>query len=448
MVEAIELKPEALRRKAIKNAGYNVFNLKAEDVYIDLLTDSGTGAMSNAQWSAMFLGDESYAGARSYHRILDAVRDIFGYEYLVLAHQGRAAENILMGEFVKPGQRVLNNMHFDTTEGHVQLRGASPVNILRDDGYDTERFLPFKGDMDLDKLEAELRAASDEGAVPFVMMTVTCNSNGGQPVSMKNIQAAAEITHRYGLPFFFDAARFAENCYFIKMREDGYADKSIAEIAREMFSYGDGATMSAKKDAIVNIGGFVAIKDDRELYERLTQREIQYEGFRTYGGLAGRDLEAMAVGLYEGLGQTYLEDRIGQIAYLGEQMKNAGVPILLPFGGHGIFVNAKKFFPDMEQRFFPAQALTVALYEAGGIRGVELGVCAFGHTDPDTGGEYFPELELLRLAIPRRVYTDRHMDFVADTFAELINRRDTIRGLKLESAPEVMRHFTARFSML
>jgi tryptophanase len=264
---------------------------------------------------------------------------------------------------------------------------------------------------------------------------------------MKNIREAAEITHRYGLPFFFDAARFAENCYFIKMREEGYADKSVAEIAREMFSYGDGATMSAKKDAIVNIGGFVAIKDDEELYEKLTQREIQYEGFRTYGGLAGRDLEAIARGLYEGMDEKYLEDRIGQTAYLGERLKAAGVPMQLPFGGHGIFINAKKFLPDMDQRHFPAQALTVALYEEGGVRGVELGACAFGHTDPATGAEYLPELELLRLAIPRRVYTDRHMDFVADAFEKLMARRAEIRGLKLEYAPEIMRHFTARFSL-
>jgi tryptophanase len=448
MVEAIELKPGAERKAAIRDAGYNVFNLKAEDVYIDLLTDSGTGAMSNAQWAAMFMGDESYAGARSYYKALEAVRDIFGYRYLILAHQGRAAENILMGALVSPGQRVPNNMHFDTTEGHVRLRGAEPVNLLRDDGYDTDTILPFKGDMDLDKLEAELEAASGEGGTPFVMMTVTCNSNGGQPVSMKNIREAAELTHRYGLPFFFDAARFAENCFFIKMREDGYADRSVAEIAREMFSYGDGATMSAKKDAIVNIGGFVAIKDDEELYERLTQREIQYEGFRTYGGLAGRDIEAIARGLYEGMDERYLEDRIGQTAYLGERLKRAGVPMQLPFGGHGIFVDAKKFLPAMEQRFFPAQALTVALYEEGGVRGVELGACAFGHTDSATGETYFPELEFLRLALPRRVYTDRHMDFVADTFADLLERRDSIRGLKLESATEVMRHFTARFSPL
>jgi tryptophanase len=302
--------------------------------------------------------------------------------------------------------------------------------------------------MDLDMLEAELRAAHGSGAIPFVMMTVTCNSNGGQPVSMKNIREAAAITHRYGLPFFFDAARFAENCYFIKTLENGYSDRSIAEIAREMFAYGDGATMSAKKDALVNIGGFVAIKDDEKLYELLTQREIQYEGFRTYGGLAGRDLEAIARGLREGIEESYLEDRIGQVAYLGEGLARAGVPTQLPFGGHGVFIDAKKFLPNMEQRHFPAQALTVALYEASGVRGVELGACAFGHTDPATGKEYFPELELLRLAVPRRVYTDRHMDFVASAIGELWKRRDSIRGLKLESAPAVMRHFTARFSVI
>jgi tryptophanase len=448
MVEAIKLKPEAERKEAIRNAGYNLFNLRAEDVYIDLLTDSGTGAMSDAQWSAMFMGDESYAGAKSYFKVLDAVRAIFGYKYLVLAHQGRAAENILMGALVKPGGRVLNNMHFDTTEGHVRMRNAEPVNILKDSGYDTEAALPFKGDMDLDKLETALKADEACGAIPFVMMTVTCNSNGGQPVSMKNIREAAALTHRYGLPFFFDAARFAENCYFIKTQEEGYADKSITEIAREMFSYGDGATMSAKKDAIVNIGGFIAIKEDEALYALLTQREIQYEGFRTYGGLAGRDLEAIACGLYEGTEERYLEDRIGQIAYLGERLRRAGIPTQLPFGGHGVFVDAKKFLPHVEQRRFPAQALAVALYEAGGVRGVELGACAFGYTDKVTGKAYFPELELLRLAVPRRVYTDRHMDFVAETFAELWERRAEIKGLRLESAADVMRHFTAKFSVI
>ena len=448
MVEAIELKPEAHRIKAIRDAGYNVFNLKAEDVYIDLLTDSGTGAMSNRQWSKIFLGDESYAGARSYYNFLEAVQDIFGYKYAVPTHQGRAAENIVMGIFVSEGQRVLGNMHFDTTEGHIQLRKGIPVNLLREEGYDTSLEEDFKGNIDLKKLEAELKSGAETGAVPFVMMTVTCNGNGGQPVSMENIRSASELTHHYGLPFFFDAARFAENCYFIKAREKGYEGKAIIEIAREMFSYGDGAVMSSKKDAIVNIGGFFAIKDNSEYYEAAGQRQIQYEGFKTYGGLAGRDLEAMAEGLYEGLDERYLEDRIGQVKYLGDRLGEFGIPMQLPFGGHGVFIDAKKFLPDVPQKDFPAQALTIALYQTGGVRGVELGACAFGHRDPETGIEYFPELELVRLAIPRRVYTDRHMDAVAVTMRHINENKDQIRGMRLISAPEVMRHFSARFEIL
>jgi len=449
MVEAIELKPKETRRKTIKEVGYNVFNLKAEDIYIDLLTDSGTSAMSNKQWAAIFLGDESYAGARSYFHFIDAVKDIFGYKYVVPAHQGRAAENIVMGMFVSEGQRVLGNMHFDTTEGHIQLRKALPINLLRDEGYDTAYETPFKGNIDLDKLEAELKVGAKDNSIPFVMMTVTCNSNGGQPVSMENIKAASEITHKYGLPLLFDAARYAENCYYIKTREKGYEDKSIKEIAREMFSYGDGATMSSKKDALVNIGGFFAIKDNEEFYKKATQREIQYEGFRTYGGLAGRDLEAISVGLYEGLDFDYLEDRIGQVKYLGDKLIDLGVPLQMPIGGHGVFIDAKKFLPGFEQKYFPAQALTVALYEEGGIRGVELGTCAFGKTDPETGKDMYPELEFVRLAIPRRVYTDRHMDMIASTMEKITHDKSIVKKLKLVSPWNVvMRHFTAQFEQI
>jgi tryptophanase len=390
-------------------------------------------------------GDESYAGARSYFKVKDAIKDIFGYNYLVLAHQGRASENVLMGSLVQPGQTVLNNMHFDTTEGHVKLRGAKPLNIVKSEGLNTTFDGPFKGNMDLERLENELSAGAKEGKIPFVMMTVTCNSNGGQPVSMENIKKASGITHKYGLPFFFDAARYAENCYFIQQREAGYKDKSIIDIAREMFSYGDGATMSAKKDAIVNIGGFVAIKDNEEIYNLCTQRQIQYEGFRTYGGLSGRDMEALATGLYEGLDNNYLEDRIGQIKYLGDGLKAIGIPVQYPFGGHGVFIDAKAMLPHIPQSEFSAQTLTVELYKEGGIRGVELGTCAFGYTDPDTGEEYFPELELMRLAIPRRVYTDRHMDKIIEAMGRLQDRKSSIKGLKLVYAPEIMRHFTARF---
>jgi tryptophanase len=449
MVEAIELKPKEIRKQVIRDADYNVFNLRAEDVYIDLLTDSGTSAMSNRQWASIFLGDESYAGASSYYKFVAAVQDIFGYKYVVPAHQGRAAENIVMGIFVSEGQRVPGNMHFDTTEGHIQLRKATPVNLLKDEGYDTSFEAPFKGDMDLNKLEKELEEGAKAGVVPFVMMTVTCNSNGGQPVSMANIKAASELTHKYGVPFFFDAARFAENCYYIKTREKGYEDKKIIDIAREMFSYGDGATMSSKKDALVNIGGFFAIKDNEEYFNAATQRQIQYEGFRTYGGLAGRDLEALSTGLYEGIDIAYLEDRIGQVKYLGDKLCDLGVPLQMPIGGHGVFIDAKKLLPDMPQKYFPAQAITVALYEEGGIRGVELGACAFGKINAETGEAIFPEMELVRLAIPRRVYTDRHMDAIADTMAKIMENKKIVKKLKLSSPPHVvMRHFTAKFEVV
>ena len=445
MVEMIEQKSEAYRKDAIRAAGYNVFNLKAEDVYIDLLTDSGTGAMSNKQWAKIFLGDESYAGAKSYYNFAGAVRDIFGYEYVVAAHQGRAAENILMGVFVSEGQRVPGNMHFDTTEGHIKLRKAIPVNLLKQEGYDTSLDLPFKGDIDLDLLKAELEAGAAGGKIPFVIMTVTCNSNGGQPVSMENIRAASELTHSYGIPFFFDAARYAENCYFIKTREKGYADKSLIEIAREMFSYGDGATMSCKKDALVNIGGFFAIKDRSDYYELASQKQIQYEGFKTYGGLAGRDLEAIAEGLYEGLDEAWLEERIGQVKYLGDRLNELGVPMQIPFGGHGIFIDAEKFLPDLPRSAFPAQSLTVALYEKGGVRAVEIGSSAFGYKDPETGEEVLPELEMVRLAIPRRTYSDRHMDLVVNTMEQIKKEKENIKGMRMVYAPEIMRHFTARF---
>ena len=445
MVEKIEEKSESYRKEAIRAAGYNVFNLRSEDVYIDLLTDSGTSAMSNRQWAGILLGDESYAGASSYYNLSDAVRDIFGYEYLVVAHQGRAAENILMGVLVGEGQRVLGNMHFDTTEGHIRLRNAAPVNLLCKEGCDTAAELPFKGNIDLDRLEAELKAGAADGSIPFVMMTVTCNSNGGQPVSMANIRAASELSHSYGIPFFFDAARYAENCYFIKKREKGYEDKALPEIAKEMFSYGDGATMSCKKDALVNIGGFLAIKENTDYYERASQKQIQYEGFKTYGGLAGRDLEAIAEGLYEGLDEGYLEDRIGQVLYLSDRLREAGIPMQIPAGGHGVFIDVKRFLPDLAQSVFPAQALTVALYEEGGIRGVEIGAGAFGYKDEQTGEEVFPELEMVRLAIPRRVYTDRHMDMVAKAMERIRERKDSIKGLKMVFAPEIMRHFSARF---
>ena len=447
MVEPIRLIPREARVAAIERAGYNVFNLSSDDVYIDLLTDSGTAAMSDSQWSALMKGDEAYAGSRSFHRLRRVVSDITGYEYVAPAHQGRGAEHVLMAALVKPGQRVLGNMHFDTTTGHILLRGAEPVNLLRQEGYRVHSDAPFKGDIDLEALRRELEAHAAEGLIPLVIMTVTCNSNEGQPVSMANIRAASELAQAYGVPFFFDCARFAENAYFIKEREPGYARKSVRDIAREMFSYGDGCIMSAKKDGLVNIGGFVAFRSE-EMYRKALEWLIPFEGFATYGGLSGRDMEALAVGLEEVLDEAYLEDRIGQVHYLAELLTEQGVPIITPAGGHGVYVDAAAFLPHLSRAKFPAQALVVELYVEAGVRGVELGACAFGRIDETTGETIYPELELVRLAVPRRVYTDRHMAYVAQAFGRIADRREGIGGLRLVYEAPVLRHFTARFERL
>jgi len=446
VVEPIKMTTKEERVERIREAGYNVFNIRAEDVYIDLLTDSGTSAMSDAQWSAIMLGDEAYAGSKSFFKFRDAVTRVTGYKHIVPAHQGRGAEHILMMMMVKPGDRVLGNMHFDTTQGHILLRGAEPVNLLGAEGYVVESQELFKGNMDLEALERELTEHGRD-KVPFVIMTVTCNSNGGQPVSMANIRAASAIARKHGVPFFFDCARFAENAYFIKTREPGYAQKSVLEIAQEMFACGDGCVMSSKKDALVNIGGFAAFRDE-EMYQRALEWVIPFEGFATYGGMAGHDMEALAVGLGEVVNADYLEDRIGQIAYLAQLLQDAGVPVITPSGGHGVYVDAKSMLPHMPQSEFPAQALTVELYVEGGVRGVELGACAFGRTDPLSGETIYPELELVRLAVPRRVYTDRHMKCVARAFEGVMARRDSIRGLRITYQAPVLRHFTARFERL
>jgi tryptophanase len=447
MVEPITIRDRETREKLIVEAGYNVFNIKAEDVYIDLLTDSGTTAMSANQWAGMMLGDESYAGCRNFFNLQGALEDIFGYKYVVPTHQGRAAENILMSMFVSEGQRVIGNMHFDTTEGHIRMRKALPVNLVIDEGLDTDSDHPFKGNINLEALEEELKNSTPE-ELPLVIITVTCNSNGGQPVAMDNIRAASSLAKKYNRPLFLDAARYAENCYFIKQRDPQYRNHSIKEIAREMFSYADGCTMSSKKDALVNIGGFLAFRDNEDWYERAVQIQICYEGFRTYGGLAGRDLEALARGLHEGTEEDYLEDRIGQVHYLGRLLTDAGIPIVLPVGGHGVFIDALKFLPHIPQSKLPGQALAVELYRFGGIRAIELGTCAFGYVDSSTGQEVYPQQELVRLAIPRRVYSDRHMRFVADTLIEISRQKEKMKGLKMIYQPELMRHFTARFAML
>lgn len=442
MVEMVKEISRSDRERLIQEAGYNVFSLPSDAVYIDLLTDSGTSAMSDRQWAGIMMGDEAYAGSRNYFNLKESIKDVMGFGYVAPTHQGRGAEHILMAVAVHEGDRVLGNMHFDTTEGHILLRGAEPVNCLADPGYRVAEDVAFKGNFDLAKLEDEIR--KDPKRVPFILITVTCNNNGGQPVSMENIRGVREIALKYDVPVYFDAARFAENCYFIKNLEPGYGDKSIQEISREMFSYGDGCTMSAKKDALVNIGGFLAFKDEA-MYRKAIEWQIPFEGFVTYGGLAGRDLEAIARGLREVLDESYLEERIGQVRYLGDMLVEAGIPIVRPTGGHGVYIDAKAMLPHLPRREFPAQALTVELYVEGGIRGVELGGCAFGHTDPATGEDVWPSLELVRLAVPRRVYTDRHMAQVAKTLSRVKERASSVRGLRLTYQAPVLRHFTASF---
>ncbi len=442
-VEPIKLTTREERAAVLQAAGYNLFKVRAEDVFIDLLTDSGTGAMSDAQWSALMHGDESYAGARSYFALKSAVEDVTGLPYFVPTHQGRAAENVLFSILVKPGHEVPSNQHFDTTHANIRARGGKPVDLVIDEANDPAVIHPFKGNMDLDKLERFIQVVGAAN-IPIGLTTITNNSAGGQPVSMANIRGTAEVYHRHGIPFFIDAARFAENAYFIQQREAGYAARSVAEIAREEFSYADGFLMSAKKDAIVNIGGLLGVRDP-DLFERVKNELILREGFPTYGGLAGRDLEALAVGLREGLNQDYLAYRIAQIQYLGERLLEAGVPIVQPPGGHAIYLDARALLPHIPQSEFPAQALAVALYLEGGIRTVEIGSVMFACPDPDTGLMHYPALELVRLAIPRRVYTRAHLDYVVETCLIVKAHAEKLRGLKIVRAPELLRHFVAEF---
>jgi tryptophanase len=446
VTEPIRLISPAEREGALKEAGYNLFLMKAEDIFIDLLTDSGTGAMSQEQWAAIMRGDESYAGARSFHRLKTAVEDIFGFKYFVPTHQGRAAENILSACLVKRDLWIPSNMHFDTTDANIRARGGRPANLVIDEAHDPANPHPFKGNMDLAKLKAFIAKYGRE-KIPFGMITVTNNAGGGQPVSMENLKAVADIYHANGIPFFIDAARYAENCYFIQQREPGYKNVSVKEIAREMFSLADGMTMSAKKDAIVNIGGLLCVNDEK-LFQNIKNELILREGFPTYGGLAGRDLDAMAVGLYEGLDESYLAYRLGQTAYLAACINEAGIPTIQPAGGHGVYVDAGAVLPHIPNYEFPAQALAVELYREGGIRGVEIGSVMFACLDPETKIWHYPKLELLRLAIPRRTYTQAHMDYVADALAKIKSRANDLRGYKFTYAPEMLRHFTARFEPL
>lgn len=440
-VEPIRHTSRAEREAALRQAGYNLFLLKAEDVLIDLLTDSGTGAMSSAQWAGMMQGDESYAGATSFYRFEAAVREITGLKHVIPTHQGRAAERILFGSILKPGYIVPNNTHFDTTRANVEYRQATALDIPIPEARQPQLIHPFKGNIDLAALEQLL--AEQRERVPLVMITVTNNSGGGQPVSLANIRAASEICHRYGVPLFLDACRFAENAWFIKTREEGYADKSPLEIAQEMFSYVDGCTMSAKKDGLANIGGFLALNDD-DLAQHCKNMLILTEGFPTYGGLAGYDLEAIAVGLHEVLAEDYLRYRIRSVAYLGDVLTGEQIPIVQPPGGHAIYIDAKAMLPHIPQSEYPAWALSLVMYLEGGIRAAEIGSVMFGR-QPD-GREKPAAMELVRLAFPRRVYTQSHVDYLAEVLSYVNQLRARIRGVRLVEAPSTLRHFTARLA--
>jgi tryptophanase len=441
-VEPIKFTSYEERERLLNAAGLNTFAIPAEDVIIDLLTDSGTSAMSAAQWAGLINGDESYACARSFYRMESKVKEITGYKYVIPTHQGRASERILFSIIGGKGKVIPNNTHFDTTRANVEFSGAEAVDCLTDEGGRPDVIADFKGNMDLGKLESAFKEYGKE-RIPVVMLTVTNNTGGGQPVSMANIREVSALCHKYGIPLFFDACRFAENAYFIKMREPGYADKTPLEIAKEMFSYADGATMSAKKDALVNIGGFLAINDD-QLNLECRNLLVVTEGFPTYGGLAGRDLEAMAQGLDEVLDEDYLHYRIKSTQYLGDRLTALGIPILLPPGGHAIYLDAKRFCPNIPAHQFPTQAIVCALYLDGGIRTCDIGSVMFGRTLED--GTFEPAaMELVRLAIPRRVYTQSHMDYVIEVINHVYQRRNELKGVRFTYEPPMLRHFTARF---
>ncbi|MEF8832964.1 MAG: tryptophanase [Candidatus Thermoplasmatota archaeon] len=442
MVKSLERLSKDERERKIKEAGYNVFKLRSEDVFIDLLTDSGTTAMSDSQYSKMLSTEQAYAGSDSYYDLKESIEDIFGFERFIIVHQGRAAENVLFSILVDEGDYVPNNMHFDTTKANVIHKGGEPVDLVREEAYEASKRVDFKGDMDVDRLEEFIE---DKGPtnIPLVMMTITNNTGGGHPVSMKNIKEVSEVADQYDLPFFFDACRFAENAYFIKQREEGYGDKSIREITEEMFSYVDGFTFSAKKEGMVNIGGLIGLKDE-ELHKKCKNLSIIIEGFPTYGGLACRELSAIAQGLREATREDYQKYRRQQVQYLADNLLENGVPIIEPSGGHAVFVDAERFLPDIPPERFPAQALTTELYKESGIRGVELGTSAFGEKDED--GNIIPaKMETMRLAIPRRVYTNDQLKYVAEFVVNLYERRGEIKGLKRTYAPELLGHFTAEF---
>lgn len=442
-VEPIKFTLKEEREEILRKAGYNPFLIKAEDVIIDLLTDSGTSAMSSEQWSGIMKGDESYAGARSFFRFESAVKEITGNKYVIPTHQGRAAEKILFSILGGKGKYFISNTFFDTTRANIEFTGAEAVDLLCPEGRKPEAAAPFKGNLDVEKLTAFIEEKGKEN-IPLVMITITNNSGGGQPVSLENIKQVRKVCDHYGIPLFFDACRFAENAYFIKKREEGYSEKSVREIVKEVFSYADGTTMSAKKDALVNIGGWLSMNDEN-LAMQCRNLLIVTEGFPTYGGLAGRDLEAIAQGLEEVLDENYLRYRIRSTEYLGEKLMAAGVPIIEPPGGHAIYIDAKRFLPSIPPEQFPGQSIVCELYLEGGIRSVEIGSVMFGKYDRKTG-QFIPAMmELVRLAIPRRVYTQSHIDYVAEVVIETFSKRDKLKGYKIIYEAPILRHFTARF---
>jgi len=441
-VENIKRSTLEQRKQWIQEAHYNLFNLQSNQVFIDLLTDSGTGSMSDNQWAEIMKGDEAYAGSRSFTLLQETVQRITGFKYLIPTHQGRAAENVLFSALVKDGDIVPGNSHFDTTKAHIESRKAKAIDCTIDEAKDTSKFHPFKGNIDLNKLEDVFKKYPKD-KIPFVILTVTCNTAGGQPVSMRNIRETAELCRRYGIPLYFDAARFAENAYFIKKREDAYKHKTIKEIVHEMFSYGDGMTMSAKKDGLVNMGGFIAINDE-DVFNKATVFAILYEGFITYGGMSGRDMGALAIGLDEATEFDYLESRVEQVHYLGRKLMAANVPIQQPIGGHAIYLDADKFVPTIPKEQYRAQALAIELYIVGGIRAVEIGTI-LADRDPETLEERYPDLELVRLAIPRRTYTNNHMDYVAAVIEHVYHTRNEAKtGYEIIYQPPILRHFTVK----
>ncbi len=446
VVEPLKITTRLERQETLQKAHYNIFSIPSEEVFVDLLTDSGTSAMSHFQWAGLMTGDESYAGCRNWFHLDQTVKDITGYRYVLPTHQGRPAENILTSILLSPGKAALSNMLFDTTHAHVENKQALPVNLIHTEGLQPEVELPFKGNVDIERMEAYIQEHGQH-QVGLILVTVTCNNNAGQPVSMENLRQVRAVADKYGLPFYLDAARFAENAYFIQQRELGYAQKSVKEIAREMFSLADGCTMSSKKDGLVNIGGFLALNDEPTF--RLAQQHlILLEGFLTYGGMAGRDLEALSIGLSEVLDENYLANRVRQVHYMGGLLKDAGVPLLLPLGGHCVMLDMKRFLPHIPQEQFPAEAFTAALYVDSGTRAVGLGQLAFGSEHPESGETIFAPLEVVRMAVPRRVYTDNHLRLVANSVIRIFEDREQIKGMKITWAPPVLRHFTAQMTPL